>query len=250
MDSALISEIILFLDFQESFSLVTACFGRTLIYILSERGSILLKVLFFFDIQRMQSCGLSHNYWRRAKFDHLNWKAAMLKHRLKARKGNLVSSKPRKEVLHCWRKGNRVFLFCNGKYVELPEAFNNLKYFHNKLLKWFSGMCALKTNSTLMQQKEVEVSIELCSTMVWILLNFFIEALCCCMKSVDIVSNDRELLMVTCFCVWDLAKISHDHDVFLMSTEIRKILSQPWGFKIQPVMISVLIPLAANIKRL
>ena len=64
MDSALISEIILFLDFQESFSLVTACFGRTLIYILSERGSILLKVLFFFffDIQRMQSCGLSHNY--------------------------------------------------------------------------------------------------------------------------------------------------------------------------------------------
>lgn len=59
MYSALISEIILFLDFQESFSLVTACFGRTLIYILSERGSILL---FFFDIQRMQSCGLSHNY--------------------------------------------------------------------------------------------------------------------------------------------------------------------------------------------
>lgn len=48
MCSALISEIILFLDFQESFSLVTACFGRTLIYILSERGSILLKVLFFF----------------------------------------------------------------------------------------------------------------------------------------------------------------------------------------------------------
>ena len=47
MCSALISEIILFLDFQESFSLVTACFGRTLIYILSERGSILLKVLFF-----------------------------------------------------------------------------------------------------------------------------------------------------------------------------------------------------------
>ena len=63
MYSALISEIILFLDFQESFSLVRACFGRTLIYILSERGVYIAQSgFFFFDIQRMQSCGLSHNY--------------------------------------------------------------------------------------------------------------------------------------------------------------------------------------------
>lgn len=48
MYSALISEIILFLDFQESFSLVRACFGRTLIYILSERGVYIAQSGFFF----------------------------------------------------------------------------------------------------------------------------------------------------------------------------------------------------------
>ena len=48
MYSVLISEIILFLDFQESFSLVRACFGRTLIYILSERGGLYCSKWFFF----------------------------------------------------------------------------------------------------------------------------------------------------------------------------------------------------------
>lgn len=56
MYSALISEIILFLDFQESFSLVTACFGRTLIYILSERGVYIAQSGFFFSI--FKECNL------------------------------------------------------------------------------------------------------------------------------------------------------------------------------------------------